>query len=109
MSIVIVSSEVVPEKASFDIAGQRGELSREEVRRRLRDETPGTVREHAVEIDGTTFPVKQAFAAATGLDLLDFNTIQARTFFRKLGFPVMRSSGSGMSQAAALRRGPRKR
>ena len=92
----------------FDIAGKHGELSREEVRRRLRNEIPGTLHEHTVDIEGTTFPVKQAFAAATGLDVLDFNTNQARAFFRRLGFDVSRI-GAQPPQAITPRHGSRKR
>lgn len=53
---------------------------------------PGPIQEHGVEIDGTLFAVKEAFAVVTGLDLLDFNTNQARDVFRRLGFPLVRRS-----------------
>lgn len=48
--------------------------------------TFGPVRQHAVEINGALYPVKEVFARVTGLDVLDFNTVQARTTLRRLGF-----------------------
>jgi hypothetical protein len=36
--------------------------------------------------------VKKAFAAVTGIDVLDFNTITARKAFAQLGFKVVRDS-----------------
>ena len=72
------------------VKGQIVRLSREEVIRSLEDVFPERIYKHAVEIEGRQFPVKQAFAAAAGLDLLDFDTNQARNAFRQLGFEVLR-------------------
>lgn len=52
---------------------------------------PGPIREHCVEVDGVVHPIKEAFSRVTGLDVLDFNTNQARSVFKRLGFRVMRS------------------
>ena len=76
----------------FTVHGQRGTLSADQVRKHLRGRTPGPIQEHGVEIDGTVFAVKEAFSLVTGLDLLDFNTNQARDVFRRLGFPLVRRS-----------------
>ena len=65
-------------------------VSSEDVIKRLRDVTPGPIRKHAVKVQGVAYPVKQAFAAATGVDLLDFDTNQARHWFQRLGFEVAR-------------------
>lgn len=78
-------------KVQFTVKGQRAQLTDEEVKRRLRGIEPGTLRSHAVDVGGVLYPVKQAFAAATGFDLLDFNTNQARDVLRRLGFDVIRT------------------
>jgi len=72
----------------FHIAGTPLDLTREEVVRRIRMVEPDPVHTHAVEIEGEIYPVKQAFAVAASLDLLDFNTNQARSVLRRLGFSV---------------------
>ncbi len=77
-------------KADFTIAGLRKRLTSEQVVRKLRNIEPGAVRTHGVRVHGTVYPAKEAFAIVTGLDPLDFNTIQARTLFRRLGFQVIR-------------------
>jgi len=40
-------------------------------------------------------PVKEVFARATGIDVLDFNTTQARAALRRLGFEVRTVSPLG--------------
>jgi len=46
--------------------------AREHVERALRGQTPERLHTHAVEVNGKSWPPKQAFEAATGLDRLDF-------------------------------------
>lgn len=72
------------------VAGNELRFSLEGVLERLEGAELGPVREHAVEVKGKYLPVKEAFALISGLDLLDFNTTQARTAFRKLGLKVIR-------------------
>jgi hypothetical protein len=79
-------------EVEFTIAGQKRRLSRDEVVRKLKGSHPGTVQTHAVEIDGVLHPIKEAFARVTGLDLLDFNTNQARRILKHLGLRVVRVS-----------------
>ena len=79
-------------KQEFTIGGKRLHLTRDKVVSVLRGIPPGTVQTHGVEVNGLTYPVKEAFAHVTGLDLLDFNTIQARNAFLRLGFKVVRVS-----------------
>jgi hypothetical protein len=74
----------------FTIAGQKRRLTTQDVIRKLKGVSPGTIQTHAVEVEGVLHPMKEAFARATGLDLLDFNTNQARRIFRRLGFRVLR-------------------
>jgi hypothetical protein len=79
--------------ASFTVSGRRIELTKERVESQLRKIEPDVIRTHAVEINGYMYPVKQAFAAATGLDTLDFNTDQSRRILKALGFRVARVTG----------------
>ena len=75
---------------SFTVGGKRIHLTYDKVISALRGVAPGPIQTHAVEINGLTYPVKEALAHVTGLDLLDFNTNQARSVFRRLGFKVVR-------------------
>jgi len=77
-------------KQEFTIGGKRLHLTRDKVVSALRGIAPGPIQTHAVEINGRTYPVKEALSVVTGLDLLDFNTNQARSVFRRLGFKVVR-------------------
>jgi hypothetical protein len=74
----------------FRLAGKTLQLSRDEVITKLRGVTPESVRKHAVLIGDVEYPIKQAFAVATGTDLLDANTYQARSVLQRLGFEVRR-------------------
>ena len=74
------------------IAGRRVNLRDEDVRSRLQGVDPGPLRVHVVDVNGVVFPVKEAFALATGLDPLDFNTNQARGALKRLGFTVTRQN-----------------
>ena len=74
----------------FIVGGKRFQLTKDQVLSKLRGISPGSVKTHGVEINGLMYPVKEALALATGLDLIDFNTNQARSVFRRLGFKVVR-------------------
>lgn len=79
-------------KQEFIVGGKQVHLTSDKIVSTLRGIVPGPIQTHAVEINGLTYPVKEAFAHVTGLDLLDFNTNQARSIFRHLGFKVVRVS-----------------
>jgi hypothetical protein len=89
----------------FTVRRKRMRVSSEDVIRKLRGVTPSPIRKHAVEVQGVAYPVKQAFAAATGIDLLDFDTNQARHWFQRLGFTVRRVEESGAEQQSGSGRG----
>jgi hypothetical protein len=74
----------------FTVRGKRMTASSEEVIQKLRSITPGPIRKHAVKVQGVNYPVKQAFSAVTGVDVLDFDTTEARRWFQRLGFEVVR-------------------
>ncbi len=77
------------------VGGEMVRLSRADVVRAVRDGGFGVVRQHAVEIGRQLYPVKEVFARATGIDVLDFNTTQARAALRRLGFEVRTVSPIG--------------
>jgi len=77
------------------VSGKRIRLRKADVVRTVRDGGLGVVRQHAVEIEKQLYPVKEVFARATGIDVLDFNTTQARAALRRLGFEVRTVSPLG--------------
>ena len=74
----------------FTVNKGKIQLTRGDVIRKLKRAKLGRIQTHAVEVDGALFPIKQAFAEVSDLDVLDFNTVQARNVFQKLGFLVRR-------------------
>ena len=81
-------------------------MTNDEVVQRLRGAKFGEIRTHAVRVEGVLYPIKEAFAAVSGLDRLDFNTNQARNWFRKLGFEVVRvEQPSSDSESVESQRG----
>ena len=75
------------------VAGQAIKACRDEVERILTGVEPEPIQTHWVEVGGRRFPPKQALveiARAKGVPLhrLDFQTMSAVAFFRKLGFSV---------------------
>lgn len=79
----------------FRLGGQDVDVTPEAVQGALRHVLPETIRSHAVRIDGRLYPAKQAVAAATGLDRLDFTTVSARRVLQRLGFEVLRIGKEG--------------
>lgn len=75
---------------SFQLNGEQRTLSVQQVHNAASNAASEAHRLHVVEIEGVTYPVKQIFSAATGLDRLDFTTNQARTILKRLGFKVTR-------------------
>lgn len=78
------------QKVEFKVGGKRYSIKRDDVLSRHKKIEPGTIRAHAVEIGGVLYPIKEAFARASGIDLLDFNTYLARRVFSQLDFKVTR-------------------
>jgi hypothetical protein len=75
----------------FTVNGEHMALSRSDVLNALSGIGPEPIRSHAVVVSGTAYPVKQAFAAATGLDRLDFTSATARRHLDRLGFELRRA------------------
>lgn len=76
------------EQVQFTLNGDRYELSRAMVEARLADVEPESIREHAVQVNGTWFPIKQAFEAAAGVARSEFISHTARRHLAALGFDV---------------------
>ena len=74
--------------ARFTLRGTRYELSRELVESRLHGVAPAAIREHAVEVNGVWYPVKQAFEVAVGVPRSEFISHAARRHLATLGFPL---------------------
>lgn len=78
------------------VAGHTFALDQRRVCNALDNVEPRPIRDHFVEVRGRRFPVKQALAAATGLDPSDFTSQHARSALRRLGLPLGRlSAGTG--------------
>jgi hypothetical protein len=86
------SNSKLLESIDFKAAGKRIRLSKDQAMRKLKGTEPDSIDVHAVEINGVTYPVKQALAVITDLDRLDLSTNQARLVLKKLGFKVTRKS-----------------
>ena len=78
------------EIVDFTLGGEDRRLTRDDIIRAARSVGPQGVHTHAVRIDTELYPVKDVFAAATGLDVLDFTTNHARSVLKRLGFQVVR-------------------
>ncbi len=77
-------------RLTFTLNGIRYTLSDEEVRAKTAKIEPEAMRNHGVRLHGTIYPVKQALELATGIDRADYQSIQARSVFQRLGFEVVR-------------------
>ena len=74
----------------FTVGGKRLSLTQDEVAKKLQGVPPEPTRSLVVEVNGLLYPVKQAFATASGLDRADFISHQARSVLQRLGFKVKR-------------------
>jgi hypothetical protein len=83
----------------FIYGGRRYSLTKEQVETRMRDVQPGTIYQHAVEVNGVRYPVTQVLGVA--IDWQIVNTDRARNILRRLGF-----SDRGASATTASQRSP---
>lgn len=75
-------------KITFTVAGNDFSLSPADVVARMRDLEPEPVRELFVEVAGTAYPIKQAFAQVTGMQRGQFTSHDAMRVFRKLQLKI---------------------
>jgi hypothetical protein len=81
----------VPDRVAFVVNGNGLVLTRRHVIAVMRNVPAEPIRSHSVVVGGQTYPVKQVFGLATGLDRLDFTSAIARRQLVRLGFEVSRS------------------
>lgn len=81
------------EEISFVLNGESHRLSRRQVIDAVDGVEPEPIREHYVTIEGRRYPVKQAFAVATGLSAADFTSHRARDVLRRVGVTADRTDG----------------
>jgi hypothetical protein len=87
----MIRSPIVAESIKAVVNGKAIALSRGEIVRAMRGVAPEAIRSHCVSVGDVQYPVKQVFAAATGLDRLDFTSAVARRHLMRLGFDVERA------------------
>ena len=87
----------------FVLNGVRRVLEADTVTGRMRDVQPEPVREHAVEVGGVVYPVKQVFERASGVPRSQFTSQTALRHLRGLGFPVTADVISPVAPGAARR------
>ncbi|MFE9914098.1 hypothetical protein ACFYPG_02980 [Micromonospora sp. NPDC005553] len=85
---------------SFRLDGRAYAIPAEAVHSRLVDQIREDVREHWVEVDGARWPVKQVFAAVTGLRRDAFTSHIALRHLRTMGFPTSKLPGERASAEA---------
>lgn len=86
----------------FTVDGQQFDLDRADVLAALRGHAAEDPLEYWIAVDGARWPVKQAFALATGLDRTRFQSQTARRQLQRLGFTV-HGEGRGPNAVCAPR------
>ena len=76
------------ERMKFTVGGTEFTLSRADVEARLHGVESEVIRELYVEVKGVMFPIKQAFAYATGMQRGGFTSHDAMRVFRKLSLRI---------------------
>lgn len=73
---------------SFILNGERYTLRVDDVRTRLAGVVPGPIQKHAVLVDSTWYPVRQAFSVAARINGAEFTSHTARRHLAALGLQV---------------------
>lgn len=71
---------------SFVLNGKRLNLSRFQALEAVKNQIPRRIDKYKVEIDGVEFPPKQVLELLTGLEPMNFTTMDALRVLKKLGF-----------------------
>lgn len=71
---------------SFVLNGRRLSISRSQVSAAVKDQVPRRIDKYKVAIDGVEFPPKQVLELATGIEPINFTTMDAQRILKKLGF-----------------------
>ena len=73
---------------SFTLGGRSLNWSYEKVVKSLRGVQPETIQKYYVEVGNTKYPIKQAFAVATGFSLAAFTSQHAYRMLQSVGFEI---------------------
>lgn len=94
---------------SFVLDGQTYELARSEVEARLDGVRPRALGTHGVRVNGTWYPVRQAFEVGSQIPATLFNSHTARRHLASLGFEMRGDirHQDGTTSSANARRQPR--
>ena len=74
------------DEVEFTHNGERYRLSRTRVIQSMEGVPPSPISVHAVDVDGTWFPVKQVFSQALQIPRSSFISTRAQELLKKLGF-----------------------
>jgi hypothetical protein len=77
---------------SFVLHGRRFNLSHSQVLEAVNKQTPRRIDKYKVEIGGAEFPPKQVLELLTGMEPINFTTMDAQRILKKLGFPSVTAS-----------------
>lgn len=71
---------------SFVLNGKRLSYSRSQVSAAVRNQVPRRIDKYKVAIDGVEFPPKQVLELLTGIEPINFTTMDAQRILKKLGY-----------------------
>src|ERR1700741_191103 len=71
---------------SFVLNGKRLSYSRSQVLAAVKNQIPRRIDKYKVAIDGVEFPPKQVLELLTGIEPINFTTMDAQRVLKKLGF-----------------------
>ncbi len=74
------------------VGGRERDITKEEVIRKMRGVEPEPIREHLVEIAGTTYPPKQVLEGVTDWNRRSFTSLEAVRVLTRVGFVCRRAS-----------------
>lgn len=76
------------ERIEFTLNGERRTLTRSQVIKAMKSQTPGRIQTYVVDIEGVDFPVKQVLAQSLQVPVTSFVSTRAQDLLAKLGFEV---------------------
>jgi hypothetical protein len=78
--------------ARVTVGGRERDITKDEVIRKMRGVEPEPIREHLVDIAGTTYPPKQVLETATPWNRRSFTSLEAVRVLTRVGFTCRRAS-----------------
>jgi len=88
------------EANEFTLNGKRYRLTRDQVIAAMRNQIPGRIQVHGVDIEGRYFPVKQVLAQALQVPRSEFISTRAVELLRKVGLRVVDTDMNGQIEPA---------